>query len=202
MIVNTSTEAEKVIHDVLTLVDRQLVSPETFGYVLVSEQIGAPATIRDRDEEEKAIQQASIDLSMYLNPQPKRDKQLAAKVHAIATEIEATAGESEVGELGGCWLWLVDNAHDITRALVNEEDICVNESGKYLMFPHEFSDDRSLRQRETMTKELARRLTKEFGVQAGYFSVLCSGNPDGMPSFYSDFLDNRLHFNFWSDGLK
>jgi hypothetical protein len=52
-----------------------------------------------------------------------------------------------------------------------------------------------------MTEELAERLREEFGIEAGYFSVLMSDNPDALPNYHTDFLDNKLHFNWWFYGL-
>jgi hypothetical protein len=49
-IVNTKEEARKVLHDVLSLVDRNMVKPDTSEYVLVAEDIQAPEKIRDPDK--------------------------------------------------------------------------------------------------------------------------------------------------------
>lgn len=201
VIVNTREEARMVLHDVLALVDRQDIVPDTFEYVLVSDNIRAPESIRDPIAEAAVIAGATIDLSDYLTPQSDRDRTISDRVHALAEQVEDRAGPSEAGEFGGCWLWLVDNVHPVTRALLNSGKLVVNQDRKYLMFPYEFSDDRSLRQRETMTKELARLVNEEFGIEAGYFSVLMSGDPDDLPNYHTDFLDNELHFNWWSYGL-
>ncbi len=206
MIVNKREEADRVIHDVLSLVDRKVIAKDTFSYVLIAEDLGSPAGLRNREDEEKAIASASIDLSKYQVVNAERDKKIRERVFEIAREIEAAAAEPLQGEFGGCWLWLVDNTHEVTRALVNcqdeeEREIIINRGGKYLMFPYEFSDSRNLRERENMTIELANRLNTEFGVEAGYYSVLVSDDPDGVPYYNSDFIGNRLHYNFASDGL-
>lgn len=201
VIVNTKEEASMVLHDVLALIDRQDTDPGTFDYVLVSDEIVSPTAIRDPDAEAAAIALASIDLSDYLTPQPDRDRRIADRVHALAVQVEESAGPSECGEPGGCWLWLVDNVHPVTRALLNSDKLNINRARKYLMFPYEFSDDRSLSQRERMMKELARLINDEFGIEAGYFSVLMWDDPDEVPSYNSDHLDNKLHYNWWSYGL-
>ena len=180
-----------VLHDVLALVDRHDIAPDTFQYVLISDEIASPASIRDPDAEAEAIAAATIDLSDYLTPRPERDREIADRVDALAQQVEESAGPSEWGEPGGCWLWLVDNVHPVTRALFNSDNLVINQDRKYLMFPYEFSDDRSLRQREHMTKELARAINEEFGIEAGYFSVLMSDDPDEVPNYHTDFLDNK-----------
>ena len=201
VIVNTRDEARLVLHDVLSLVDRKIIGPNTFEYILVANDIVSPAEIRDPDQEEAAIAAAAIDLSEYLTPDPPRDESLSNRIVEMARTIEAEYGEPQLGELGGCWLWLVDNDHEVTRALLNTERVEVNGAGKYLMFPYAFSDSRSLAQREDMTKKLAAQVKAEFGLECGYFSVLMSDDPNGVPSYNTDFLDNRMIYNFWHDGL-
>jgi hypothetical protein len=201
VIVNTKDEARLVLHDVLSLIDRRVIGPDTFDYILVANDIASPAEIRDPDQEEAAIAAAAIDLSAYLRPDPDHDESLSEQVNEMARAIEAESDEPECGELGGCWLWLVDNDHPVTRALLNTERAEVNRDGKYLMFPHAFSDSRSLAQREEMTRKLAAQVKAKFGLEAGYFSVLMSDDPNGVPSYNTDFLDNRMIYNFWSDGL-
>ncbi|VTR93429.1 Uncharacterized protein OS=Neosynechococcus sphagnicola sy1 GN=DO97_21640 PE=4 SV=1: DUF4427 [Gemmata massiliana] len=201
VIVNTKDEARLVLHDVLSLVDRKVISPDAFDYILVANDIASPAEIRDPDQEEAAIAAAAIDLSTYLTPDPDRDESLSEQVNEMARAIEAESGKPEFGEFGGCWLWLVDNDRPLTRALLNTEHAEVNRDGKYLMFPHAFSDSRSLAQREEMTKKLAAQVTAKFGLECGYFSVLLFDNPNGVPSYNTDFLDYRMIYNFWSDGL-
>lgn len=206
VIVNSRVEADRVIHDVLRLVDCGVVSPDTYSYVLVGDEVGEPASIRSREDEEAAISKASIDLNKYLVTDAVEDEKIRERVSEIATEVERAAVEPETGEFGGCWLWLVDNTHRVTRAFVNckepeDRDIVINGSGKYLIPLREFSDSRGLKNREEMTEELAKRLKSEFGIEAGYFSVLGRDDPNELPSFNTDFLDERMHYNFATDGL-
>ena len=202
VIVNTKQEAEMILHDVLTLVDLGMITPNTFEYVLVADDIPSPETIRSPDEETNAIAAATIDLSEILTPSPKRDENFARQVRGLVEKVEAEAGEPEVGEPGGCWLWLIDNVHQVTRALLNTGNLVINHDGKYLLRLDEFFDDRSLRQREGMTMKLAALLNTTFGIESGYFSVLASGDPNALPSYNSDFLDNQLHYNFGHHGLN
>jgi|SRR5271157_4337235 len=202
VIVNTKEDADMVLHDVLALVDRQEIAPNTYEYVLVSDEITSPSAIRDPGAEEEAIAAATIDLSDYLRPQPERDERLEQRVKAIAREVEEAAGDPVFGEQGGCWLWLVDSLHPVTRALMNTDSLVINNEGKYLMFPYAFSDARGLREREEMTLDVARRLREEFDIEAGYYSVLASGDPNGLPYYNDDHLDNKLHYNWWFHGLS
>jgi hypothetical protein len=189
-----------VLHDVLSLVDRKVIALDTFDYVLVADDITSPADIRDPAQEEAAIAAAAIDLSKFLTVDLVRDEKIGEEIDAMVQTVEKAAPNPTVGELGGCWLWLVDNDHPVTRALLNTDRAMVNKNGKYLMFPY-FSDSRSLGEREDMTKKLAADVKAKYGVECGYFSVLGSDDPDSVPSYNSDFLGNRMIYNFWSDSL-
>ena len=71
----------------------------------------------------------------------------------------------------------------------------ISDSGKYLIELFEFSDSRSLRQREEMTEKLAKVIEKKFSVECGYFSVLNSGDPNEVPFYNDDHLNNHMHYN-------
>jgi hypothetical protein len=200
IIVHTKEQARFVLHDVLSLVDRKVIALDTFDYVLVADDITSPADIRDPAQEEAAIAAAAIDLSKFLTVDLVRDEKIGEEIDAMVQTVEKAAPNPTVGELGGCWLWLVDNDHPVTRALLNTDRAMVNKNGKYLMFPY-FSDSRSLGEREDMTKKLAADVKAKYGVECGYFSVLGSDDPDSVPSYNSDFLGNRMIYNFWSDSL-
>ena len=43
-----------------------------------------------------------------------------------------------------------------------------------------------------MAKKLAHNVSKEFGVECGYFSVLNSMDYDDVPFYNSDHMDNRM----------
>lgn len=195
VIVNSENDAASVLHDILVLVDRDTIEADTFDHIIITSKITNPNLVRDPSDEQKLIESASINLSKFVTPNKSRDEKLINFVKDQMHDIERTAGPSTYGEPGGCWLWLVDNTHELTRALINNDELIVNEGGKYLFFPYGFSDDRSLRQRENMTQELANRISRQFSIEAGRFSVLLSDNPDGVPSYCSDHLDNRHHYN-------
>jgi hypothetical protein len=201
IIVNSRIESQMVLHDVLSLYDRKIIEADTYSYILVVEDIGSSANLRDPKQERLAIAAGTIDLEPYILPNPTRDKAITKLVHEMVQEIENETGAPEAGEFGGCWLWIVDNFHEATRALLNEGKVSINEHGQYLVTLYEYDDSRSLRQRENMTKELARRVTKEFGVAAGYFSVLNSDDYNAFPSYNDDHLDSYIHYNWWYYGL-
>ena len=81
------------------------------------------------------------------------------------------------------------------RALINANRIIINKGGKYLLHLPQFSMNRGLAQREAMTQTLAEKVKARFSVDAGYFSVLGSEDPNDIPYYNTDFLDNRLFYN-------
>jgi hypothetical protein len=201
VIVNTHEESKMVLHDILSLVDRDIISPTKYSYILPTESIGTVSDLRDPKQERLAIKAAMIDLAPFLTPDPSKDKRIADRIREMIGEIEREANAPEEGEFGGCWLWIVDNFHEVTRALLNEKRIAINQDHKYLVTLVEYDGSRSLGQREEMTKTLAKRVSTEFGVSAGYFSVLGSDDYNAVPFYNDDHLDNHVHYNWYHYGL-
>lgn len=199
VIVKTQRQAEQTVHDILTKVDRGDIHERRYDFVLALEAIDDNADLRDREAFEAAIDAARIDLSSFFSIRAPRARALVDEFKTIVGEVEDSAGPSEDGELGGCWLWITDTAHEVTRALLRLGEITVTRVGKYIVQLREFSDDRSLRQREAMTLELARRLQERLGLSATYFAVLGHEDPDGVPFYNGDELDNRNFYNFSND---
>lgn len=183
------------VHDILSLIDRNLVRGNSFRYILVVDDLPQPNLLRGPEEISAAIENSLIDLNCYLSTSADKAAEYCCYVSALFREIEAKAGEAEEGELGGCWLWILDNTHEMTRALVRDERVEVSRAGRYLVKPYEFSDLRSLRQRENMVKQAAIKLKEVFGVECGYFSVLGSDDPNGLPFYNGDHLDNKMFYN-------
>jgi hypothetical protein len=200
VIVNTKEEARKILHDVLSLIDRKIIKPDTYEYVLVADNIPEPEKIRNPDAEASAIAAAAIDLSQYFVFDSLKDTNIEDRTDILLKQVEAGAGKPELGEAGECWLWFVDPTHAVTRALLRRKRLLINRDGKYLLPAPHFNNTRGLRQREEMTKKLGAMFNSAFGVECGYFSVLNSDDPNKLPTYNDDFLDNRLFYNFWSDG--
>ncbi|RCW91983.1 DUF4427 domain-containing protein [Winogradskyella arenosi] len=197
VIVKTKSEAELILCDILAIFDRNNYSP--FRFIFYTEQIEKIKSILEPSQEEKEIIKSTIDLSIYITPNKKRDDKIYKQFTSLVKEVENNYQKPEQGELGGCWLWIYDSLSDLARALINNERVELNKEGKYLCFPYEFSDSRSLSQREDMTKKLAEKIKNTFGVDCGYYSVLNSDNYNELPFYcsqdydkYEDRLINKL----------
>ncbi|HEV2605638.1 MAG TPA: DUF4427 domain-containing protein [Microvirga sp.] len=195
-IVKTSRQAEQLIYDILTKIDRGDIDETQYDFVLALDAVGNIADLRDRAALEQAIDAARIDLSSFFQVRKARGKAVKAEVVQLVRSVEAGAGPPEFGEFGGCWLWITDTTHEVTRALLREGEITVTQVGKYLLDLHEFSDQRGMRQRQDMTLELARRLEARFGLTATYLSVLGKDDPDAVPFYNGDELDNEKFYNY------
>ena len=197
VIVKTEMEAKLILCDILAIFDRNGHSP--FRFIFYTEQIEKIKSILEPSQERKEIIKSTIDLSVYINPDEERDNKIYKLFTLLVKEVENNYPEIERGEFGGCWLWIYDSLSDLSRALINKERIEINREGKYLCFPYEFSDSRSLFQREDMTKELAKKVKNTFGVDCGYYSVLNSDDYNDVPFYcsqdyekYEDRLINKI----------
>ncbi|MER8731109.1 DUF4427 domain-containing protein [Mesorhizobium sp. M1227] len=198
-VVKTATQAERLICDILTQVDRGDVNEHRYEFVLALDSIASMADIRDREALEDAIDAGRIDLAPYFAISKDRAEELSEQFRQLVKSVEEKAGPPESGEIGGCWLWITDNEHEMTPALLRYNFARVTKEGNYIVELYEYSDLRSLAQREEMTLKLAERLEGEHGVHATYFSVLASDDPNGVPLYNGDELDNRKYYNFSDD---
>jgi len=196
VIVRTKAQARKILHDVLVLKDQQ--AKGDFSFVLVGEDIASLSGLREPSEVQKALSAAAITLDPFLNmAKSKRDKLIADFDTAIA-DLDTTKVRDHGREEGGCWLWLTDATHEITRALVINDRVRINDQGRYLVeLP--LDRDLSLGKREELTRRLAALLNERHGLTATYHSVLGSFNFDEIPHYSVPPFENRMIFNFGSD---
>lgn len=198
-IVKTKYQAEQLIYDILTKVDRGDIDEDRYEFVLALDSVANISSLRDRKILQRAIDAARIDLAPFFSVKKSRAEALSQQFRELVKGVENDAAEPKAGELGGCWLWITDNAHELTRALLRCGHVRVTKMGKYIADLHEFSESRGLAQREEMTRELARRLEAKYGVCATYLSVIPYDDPDGVPFYNGDELDNRKFYNYSDD---
>ncbi|KAA0579760.1 DUF4427 domain-containing protein [Azospirillum sp. B21] len=198
-IVKTRAQAEMVVRDMLTLVDSGVANENTFSFVLVTDELHSVQYIQERQQLALVLQEATINLGAYFYKDPQFINQTNNSFAAEVAAVEQHAGPEQYGEFGGCWLWLHDCTTPLARSLLHTGRVFVNSQGRYLARLDEYSDGRSLRQREEMTQTLSRVINEKFGVQCCYFSVLNSDNADEVP-FYADVNGSDTYFsnNAWS----
>jgi hypothetical protein len=195
VIVKTKDQADLIIRDMLTLVDSGQASYETFGFVLASSLLPAPTQLREPAIIANTIASAMINLEPHFALSEQLCREYNKRFSELVKQVESAAGEPNYGEFGGCWLWLHDNSSSLTRALLRTNRAFVTKDGRYLASLYEFSDSRNLKDREVMTSNLAKLVRAEFEASCGYFSVLGSDDPSGVPFYAADFDDDISFFN-------
>ena len=195
VVVKNRIQASWITHDILMLVDREIIEQDTFQFILAAEELPKVEELVSPEATSNAIKKSLIDLKPFFSYNKEDLDKIAKEFSEIVEELEEKAPEPKSGEFGGCWLWLLDNTKIFTRALISASRVTVSDSGKYLVQLYEISDSRSLREREEMTQELAKCILKKYGVDCGYYSVLNSDNPNDVPFYNSDHLGNYMHYN-------
>ena len=195
VVVRNRIQANWIVHDILALVDRGIIHKRTFRFVLAAEELPESVKLISPQDISKAIANSLIDLEPLFSHKKEKLEAIAKEFSTHVSGIENKSASPKSGELGGCWLWILDNTSILARALIDDDRMVVSESGKYLVNLYEFSDSRNLRERQEMTEELAEVIKERFGVECGYFSVLCSDNPNDVPFYNSDHLDDHKHYN-------
>lgn len=199
VIVGTPEEADRVLHDVLTKVDRDDLNENHYQFILATNAIRNWTALRDPSDIEDAIHAKIVDLAPYFNVRRKEAEQMAAEIDRIALNVDSRTTNSSDGyypELGGCWLWLRDNRHPIVRALIRLGRAVVNGEGRYLVDLPLIDPSRPLRQRQEMIEEVARELFQNYKLPGTYFAVLNSWSPDAIPNYHNDDLADDFFYNF------
>ncbi len=195
VIVKTQEQAQWVIHDILCLVDRGVIQKDTFGFVLPVDKLSSYDKLREPKNLSDIISESLIDLEPYFSISETEFDKINKDFSTIVSDVERNSGNPERGEIGGCWLWILDNTSILARALIYSERLRVSKDNKYLVWLDEFSDMRSMSQREAMTEEVASKITEKYGVECGYYSVLGSNDVNRVPFYVSDHLDNNMYYN-------
>lgn len=167
----------------------------TVSFVLASSLLPAPTQLREPASIAQAIAGAMVNLEPHFALPAQVCEQYSNRFRELVRQVEATAGTPIDRGFGGCWLWLHDNTSPLTRALLRTERAFVSADGRYLVSLYEFSDSRSLREREAMTSQLAEMVVAEFGTPCCYFSVLNSDDPSAVPFYVGGFDDDIGFFN-------
>lgn len=203
VIVGTRREANKVIHDILTKVDREDISESHYTFIIAAEEIPDWVALRGHAEMEQAIWDNVIDLQQFFSVKKADATAMHDRLRALVAKVEDEAApprEEHVHDWGGCWLWLKDNRHQLVRALVRLGAVHIARTGRYLVELPELDPSRPLRQREELVALLCEEVRQEFGTDAQYFSVRESDDYDAIPSYTDDLVGDPFFYNFnWAD---
>ncbi|HDZ71890.1 MAG TPA: DUF4427 domain-containing protein [Aurantimonas coralicida] len=196
VIVRTQEQAHKILHDILVLNDMH--SSNSYDFILVADSISDLPALRDPGKVRHVLTAASIDLESIIFV-TKTDRILwLAKYNKAVSDVSTEKLPKMGREIGGCWLWLTDAAHPLTRALVAEGVVHINQDGRYLV-DVPFDKDLPLSVREELARRLAALLRSRHQQSATYHSVLGKFGWDDIPSYSNPPLENRLIFNYAHD---
>lgn len=196
VIVKDAKEVAFIETDVLSLIDRGVVTDGHFEHILDISRLPPPKDLYDPAAVRDAIAEAMISFDSFFNLPKERVTAAVEQFGTWVRVVERESGAPEHGAFGGCWLWLLDSTHPFVRALVQDGRVTVSKAGRYLAWLHEFRDSRSVDQREEMALEVAKLVAAEHGIDCTYFSVLGSDDVDGIPfNVGCDFLENKFFYN-------
>jgi len=181
VIVKNTEQAKKIERDILMKYDRGDVSRRHFSFVLALDEIESISSLKDPEILERILTACRVDIASYLIVPEEVRTEILSAADMIVKEINHTTPLVQARERGGCWLWLTDNTHIVTRAFLTTPHVKISKNGKYLVRINRFDPSRDLRQREEMTQRFAEKLMEKFGVNCGFFSVVNSNNPDDVP---------------------
>ena len=187
IIVKTVEDSRKLKYDVLCLIDRKVVSRQHFDHILVLEMLPPANTLYSPDAVNAALKEATLNFVTFFDLDNANVEEIDADFSQRVRELEEAASHPPniASEHGGCWLWFHDNTHPYVRALIQSGRVTVNAEGRYIASLDELSSKRDLREREELTRRLARALCDDLKIPGGYFSVLNSDDADEVP-FYID----------------
>ncbi|WP_189672964.1 DUF4427 domain-containing protein [Pseudomonas taiwanensis] len=183
IVVPDMVTARLLQYDILSLIDRGVVSETHVDHILVCDQL--PETIEGLDDHElqEAFSKACFDFKSCLHVSTGEadvaDRDLSSRV----AELETSTAREAVREWGGCWLWFQDNTHPYVRALVKAGRVKPNLKGRYLASLNDLNHGRDLREREAIVLALSEQLREKFGIRSTYFSVRNSYSPDDDPAY-------------------
>lgn len=183
VVVPNLVAARKLQHDILSLIDRGIVSESHFDHILVCDML--PANIGDLGEEDMriAFSKACFDFKSCIAISTLEAYVSSLEFSSRLLILESSTPNKTVMEKGGCWLWFEDNTHRYVRALIKTGRVKVNGQGRYLASLDELDPDRDLRERQDITVELSKQLQERFGIRSSYFAALDSQCPDDFPTY-------------------
>lgn len=183
VVVSTEADALRLQYDILSLIDQGLVSQSHFNHLLVCDRLPASLSGLTDAEFYAAVSAAYFDFKSCLVITDEAAIAALKDFSARVFDLERSTPESEVKEVGGCWVYFLDNTHPYVRALVKSGRVVVNKRGRYLGKLVELNCDRDLRERQNIVKVLCEQLKESLGVVCSYYSVRNSWRADDMPSY-------------------
>ncbi|WP_423770508.1 DUF4427 domain-containing protein [Pseudomonas sp. NLJ1] len=192
IVVPNMPTARLLQYDILSLIDKGLVSETHFDHILVCDRL--PVSLEGMSEEQLqvALSEACFDFKSCLEVSSEEAAAAELDFHNRLELLESTTPREPEREYGGCWLWFQDNDQPYVRALIKAGRVKPNLKGRYLAdlselrVVRELRDPqklRDLRDCQNIASVLSKQLKEKYGVRSTYFSVLKSYSPDDDPAY-------------------
>lgn len=184
--------ALKVQYDIISLIDRNLVSPTHFDHILVCDQLPASLDGLSDVEIQRAVSKACFDFKKCMDISNALACLNKDTFSGHVSLLDRTTPRGELREEGMCWLWFEDSTHAFVRSLVAVGRITVDKQGRYLASLDELDEldehghKRDLRERELIATKLSEVLKERWGLRSCYFSVVNSKDPNSIPCYAGD----------------
>lgn len=197
VIVPNNHDVKHILNDLLTLIDRNILSRNSFTFIISTENLSSYTDIVDPASLSDYINQNLLDIDKFFNfPEPVVDKFGHDVGNIISSELAKylPSCSSHSQEFGRAWVWLLDNKSDLTRSLLEYDIVEVSKEGRYLLdLGYRVLNNLNLSQQEEFARIVAKELNRKYGVLCSYFSVLNSESYDDIPS-YAGYHDEAHEF--------
>lgn len=203
VIVKTESDKNKTLFDILTIIDRGVISKSFFSFVISLDQLGCSTNFISPRAMSELINKNAINIDDFFKiPRETAviNRDLIGKIVNSEFSNEDWNISSYTNEVGKSWVWFISNQTNLVRSLIKAKLIRVNQEGRYLLdidpllntkYPIDYYP---LRMQEEICKRIALSITQRFGVNCTYFSVAFSDDFDSLP-FYTDFIGNHEFYN-------
>ncbi|MBV4467382.1 DUF4427 domain-containing protein [Pseudomonas sp. SWRI79] len=195
VLVQDRADVPKIVHDILTLVDANIIDQSMISFVIPLCEVEQHGSIQDPSRVSDLINAHSIDLSGYFSISEEKVEEINNEVDSIIRLITTSGGHEPKDRddgYGKSWVWIPDNGSDLVRALLAAGRLIVSTEGRYLLDIATF-DSLPVGFEEHYCERVAQGLATEFEVNATYFTVRNSLSCNGIP-YYMGFDDTDHPF--------
>lgn len=200
IIVKNSEDVEAIVYDILALVDRGDLSRDSFKFIIPLDKLNSPQDIIDPQDVSKLFNENIINLSSFLHVEEEKSQEINMDItNIIDFTLSDFESDDSSNEFGKCWVWLLDNKSEVTRSLINSGKVEVNHEGRYLLDLGISVSAYSLSDQEKISQLISKELIQRYRIEAGYFSVIGSNDPNSVP-FYTDFL--KIDQDFYNTTIE
>ncbi|EKO3466634.1 DUF4427 domain-containing protein [Vibrio fluvialis] len=197
VIVPKNRDVKYILNDLLTLIDRNVLSRDSFTFIISTENLSSYTDIVDPISLSHYINNNLLDIDKFYDFPWQVVENFGHDVgNIISSEWEKylSSCSTQRQEFGRAWVWLLDNKSDLTRALLEFGIVEVSKEGRYLLdLGHRVRSSLDLSKQEEFACIVANELNQKYGVLCSYFSVLNSDSCDDIP-YYAGYHDEKHEF--------